>query len=128
VMEMCSYSDGAHAQGNGPSNDPVISGAGQFVVFDSTATDLRPRSDIVDADPNGAVRDVFLWNFPPGRGAGNVSRESRPGVTGAFNAPSVAPSMSSHGNYISFTSVATGQLTNARRGEPNVLLRFLGGA
>jgi hypothetical protein len=36
--------------------------------------------------------------------------------------------MSSHGNYIAFTSTASGQISGARRGEPNVLMRFLGGA
>jgi hypothetical protein len=126
LMEMVSYSTGGHAQGNGPSNNPVISGAGVFVVFDSASTNLRPTADGVD--PNGATRDVFLWNFPASRGYGNVSRESRPGAQGAFSAPSVLPSMSSHGNYIAFTSTATGQVANARRGEPNVLMRFMGGA
>jgi Tol biopolymer transport system component len=126
LMEMVSYSHGSGAQGNGPSNNPVISGAGQFVVFDSAATDLRPTRDGVD--PNGPTRDIFLWNFKPSRGYANVSRESRPGVQGAFNAPSVQPSMSSHGNYIGFTSTASGQIANASRGEPNVLMRFLGGA
>lgn len=126
LMELVSYSHGSGAQGNGPSNNPVISGAGQFVVFDSAATNLRPTRDGVD--PNGATRDVFLWNFPPGRGYGNVSRESRPGQQGAFTQPSTAPSMSSHGNYIAFTSMAAGQLSNASRGVPNVLMRFMGGA
>jgi hypothetical protein len=125
LMEMVSSSHGSGTQGNGPSNDPVISGAGQFVVFDSAATNLRPTRDGVD--PNGPTRDIFLWNFPPHRGYGNVSRESRPGVQGAFSTPSTGPSMSSHGNYIAFTSMASGQLSNARRGEPNVLMRFLGG-
>jgi TolB protein len=126
LMEMVSYSHGSGAQGNGPSNDPVISGAGQFVVFDSAATNLRPTRDGVD--PNGATRDIFLWNFPAGRGYGNVSRESRPGQQGAFTQPSTNPSMSSHGNYIAFTSMASGQLSNASRGVPNVLMRFMGGA
>ena len=71
---------------------------------------------------------MFLWNFPPGRGYGNVSRESRPGQQGAFTQPSTAPSMSSHGNYIAFTSMAAGQLSNASRGVPNMLMRFMGGA
>ena len=126
LMEMVSYSHGSGAQGNGPSNNPVISGAGQFVVFDSAATDLRPTRDGVD--PNGPTRDIFLWNFKPSRGYANVSRESRPGVQGAFSQPSTGPSMSSHGNYIAFTSMASGQISGARRGEPNVLMRFLGGA
>ena len=126
VMEMVSYSHGSGAQGNGPSNNPVISGAGQFVVFDSAATDLRPTRDGVD--PNGPTRDIFLWNFKPSRGYANVSRESRPGVQGAFSQPSTGASMSSHGNYIAFTSMASGQISGARHGEPNVLMRFLGGA
>lgn len=126
VMEMVSYSHGSGVQGNGPSNNPVISGAGQFVVFDSAATDLRPTRDGVD--PNGPTRDIFLWNFKPSRGYANVSRESRPGVQGAFTQPSTEPSMSSHGNYIAFTSAASGQISGARHGEPNVLMRFLGGA
>jgi WD40-like Beta Propeller Repeat len=126
LMEMVSYSHGSGTQGNGPSNNPVISGAGQFVVFDSAATDLRPTRDGVD--PNGPTRDIFLWNFKPSRGYANVSRESRPGVQGAFSTPSVQPSMSSHGNYIGFVSTANGQISGARRGEPNVLMRFLGGA
>jgi hypothetical protein len=126
VMEMVSYSHGSASQGNGPSNNPVISGAGQFVVFDSAATNLRPTRDGVD--PNGPTRDIFLWNFKPSRGWANVSRESRPGVQGAFSTPSTGPSRSSHGNYIAFTSTANGQISGARRGEPNVLMRFLGGA
>jgi ketosteroid isomerase-like protein len=126
LMEMVSYSHGSGTQGNGPSNNPVISGAGQFVVFDSAATDLRPTRDGVD--PNGPTRDIFLWNFSPSRGFANVSRESRPGVQGAFSTPSTLPSMSSHGNYIGFVSAASGQISGARRGEPNVLMRFLGGA
>jgi hypothetical protein len=125
-MEMASFSMGAHAQGNGPSNDPVISSAGQFVMFDSTATNLRPSSAIHHGDPNGPTRDVFLWNFPPGRGYGNVSRESRPGRKGAFMAPSVAPAVSAHGNYVAFT--CTAQVAAAGGGIPNVFMRFLGGA
>ena len=125
-MEMASFSRGAHAQGNGPSNDPVISSAGQFIVFDSAATNLRPTSAIQHGDPNGPTRDVFLWNFPPGRGYGNVSRESRPGRKGAFMAPSVAPALSAHGNYVAFTCTAGGRA--ARGGIPNVFMRFLGGA
>jgi len=128
-MEMASFSYGAHAQGNGPSNDPVISSAGQFIVFDSAATNLRPSSAIHGGDPNGPTRDVFLWNFPPGRGHGNVSRESRPGRKGAFMTPSVAPVVSSHGNYVAFTTIGSGGASGSRAGGlPNVFMRFLGGA
>jgi hypothetical protein len=128
-MEMASFSYGARAQGNGPSNDPVITSAGQFVLFDSTATNLRPAANMVGTDPNGHVRDVFLWNFSLRRGYGNVSRESRPPGDGAFPTPSVAPATSAHGNYVAFTTSSGGQAAGGGGGAiPNVFMRFLGGA
>jgi hypothetical protein len=128
-MEMASFSYGAHAQGNGPSNDPVISSAGQFVLFDSAATNLRPERSFVGTDPNGHVRDVFLWNFSLNRGYGNVSRESRPPDNGAFSTPSVDPATSAHGNYVTFTTSAGAGAAGGGGGSiPNVFMRFLGGA
>ena len=124
-MEMASFSYGAHAQGNGPSNDPVISSAGQFVLFDSTATNLRPAAYMVGTDPNGRIRDVFLWNFSLRRGYGNASRESRPPGDGAFRTPSVAPATSAHGNYVAFTT--SSGAAAAGGSIPNVFMRFLGG-
>src|SRR5215471_4631940 len=109
MMQMASFSKGVKTQGNGPSNNAVISGAGQFIAFDSAATNLRPSYSIRAIDPNGPTRDVYLWNSPHG-GAGNVSRESRPGVKGAFDGASFAPAMSSHGNYLAFASAEVGQL------------------
>jgi hypothetical protein len=127
-MEMVSFSYGADAQGNGPSNDPVITSAGQFVLFDSAATNLRPASSMVGTDPNGHVRDVFLWNFSLHRDYGNVSRESRPPSADAFSTPSVAPAASAHGNYVAFTTSAGGRAAGGGGAIPNVFMRFLGGA
>jgi Tol biopolymer transport system component len=129
-MEMASFSYGANAQGNGASNNPVISSAGQFILFDSAATNLKPKSSMVGTDPNGHVRDVFLWNFSPSRGYGNVSRESRPANNGAFAQPSTNPATSSHGNYVAFTCDAGGLKADGTGGPtvPNVFMRFLGGA
>ena len=127
-MEMASFSYGANAQGNGPSNDPVISSAGQFVLFDSAATNLRPKRSFVGTDPNGHVRDVFLWNFSLHRGYGNVSRESRPPNNGAFSTPSVDPATSAHGNYVAFTTSAGAGAAGGGGAIPNVFMRFLGGA
>lgn len=84
--------------GNGPSNRPVISGAGEFVLFDSEATNLKPSESVKD-DPNG-VRDVFLWNAP----TRNVSLESRDAENGYLASPSQAPATSSRGNYVPFES------------------------
>jgi hypothetical protein len=82
--------------GNGPSRSPVISDAGQFVLFESDATNLRP-SPHARPDTNG-VTDVFLWN---GR-TGNVSLESRDSSNHYLPAASGAPSTSSRGNYVLF--------------------------
>ena len=35
---------------------------------------------------------------------------------------------SPEGELLAFTSMASGQISGARHGEPNVLMRFLGGA
>ena len=84
--------------GNGASHDPVISDAGEFILFDSEATNLRP-SESVRPDPNG-VQDVFLWNAP----TRNVSLESRDADNGYLTAPSQHPATSSRGNYVPFES------------------------
>jgi hypothetical protein len=83
---------------NGASHNPDISDAGQFVLFDSEATNLRP-SKAVRADMNG-VKDVFLWNEP----TRNVSLESRDANNGYLHSPSQHPATSSHGNYVAFES------------------------
>jgi hypothetical protein len=83
---------------NGPSHNPVISDAGEFILFDSEATNLRPSAD-VKPDPNG-VKDVFLWNAP----TRNVSLESRNAENGYLSSPSQHPATSSRGNYVPFES------------------------
>ena len=84
--------------GDGPSNHPVISDAGEFVLFDSLANNLRPSAS-VSTDDNG-VRDVFLWNRP----SGNVSLESRNADNGYLDTPSQHPATSARGNYVPFES------------------------
>jgi hypothetical protein len=84
--------------GNGASHDPVISDAGEFILFDSEANNLRP-SEAVKPDPNG-VEDVFLWNAP----TRNVSLESRDASNGYLSSPSQHPATSSRGNYVPFES------------------------
>ena len=138
TMQMASFSYGngdVPAQGNGPSNNPAMSGAGENVVFDSEATNLRQSADIAERniDPNGPVRDVYYWNFPRRRGYGNVSRESRPGdeltrPEQVYNGPSTKPSASSRANFVAFTSTQTG-MSGETNGSaiPDVFQRFLGG-
>ncbi|HEY2604350.1 MAG TPA: hypothetical protein VGI67_22525 [Thermoleophilaceae bacterium] len=84
--------------GDGPSNHPVISDAGEFVLFDSLADNLRPSGSVAN-DTNGA-RDVFLWNRP----TGNVSLESRNADNGYLATASQHPATSARGNYVPFES------------------------
>ena len=86
--------------GNGPSDEPDISGAADFVLFDSAATNLLPSRSHVDPD---GVRDVFLWNRP----TGNASLESRASTDVFMNTASTNPATSSHGNYVLFESGGT---------------------
>jgi hypothetical protein len=137
TMQMASYSHGdgeIRAQGNGPSNNPAMTGAGENIAFDSEATNLRQSAHIAErnTDPNGTMRDIYYWNFPRRRMSGNVSRESRSGRAlddgGYFNGPSTNPSTSSRANFIGFTSTQTGlsgEGNGATIADP--FLRFLGG-
>ncbi|MEX2197140.1 MAG: hypothetical protein WD844_17850 [Thermoleophilaceae bacterium] len=143
-MQIVSYSQGCSAaspsaaavdaQGDGPSNNPQMTGAGENIVFDSEATNLKESSGIAVADANGAARDVFYWNFPRGRRCGNVSRESRgsqPREAGSgqpLNGASTNPATSNRANYIGFTSTQSGDLGELNGpGIPDVFVRFLGG-
>jgi hypothetical protein len=144
-MQMASYSQGCSAsspktknvdaQGNGPSNNPSMTGAGENVVFDSQADNLRESAGISKADPNGRqIRDIYYWNFARGRKCGNVSRESRnedrreAGTGQPYNDNSQNPSASNRANFIGFTSEQTGDSGEANgRVIPDVFTRYLGG-
>ena len=91
--------------GNGASGEPTISDAGEFVFFQSLATNLKPSTSVHD-DANG-VQDVFLWNRP----SGNVSLESRDWENGYLDVPSGTPATSSRGNYVPF-------VTRSKHGRP----------
>lgn len=141
-MQMVSYSQGCSSsaptakdvdqQGNGESHNPVMTGAGENVVFDSQADNMKESSGIREADPNGHVRDIYYWNFPRGRKCGNVSRESRSSgdrATGqALDGDSSNPALSQRANYIGFTSALTKEFEESNGASiPDVFERFLGG-
>jgi hypothetical protein len=92
-----SKSKGIGQPGNGASGEPDMSGAGDFVLFDSEATNLLPSRSHIDPD---GVRDVFLWNRP----TSNASLESRTADNLFLTTPSTNPSTSSHGNYVLYES------------------------
>ena len=132
-MQMVSFSWGAKGevgeQGNGPSNNPAMTAAGENILFDSEATNLRQSLSIRSIDPNGPIRDIYYWDFPRERLKGAVSRESKPEAKREFNGPSTNPGTSARANYIGFTSTQTGQSGEANGPSiADVFIRFLGGS
>lgn len=143
-MQMVSYSQGCSAsnpaqkavdaQGNGGSFNPSMTGAGENIIFESNATNLKESSGILVADPNGPVRDIYYWNFPRGRKCGNISRETRSaepresGTGQPLNGDSYTPALSQRANYIGFTSVLNGHFGESNGASiPDTFVRFLGG-
>ncbi|MEL6505488.1 MAG: hypothetical protein AAFO61_08070 [Pseudomonadota bacterium] len=94
-------SDGT--QGNGVSRDAVISDDGQFIVYESVATNL------VSDDTNGA-RDLFRYDINTGTTSRVVQQPD--GTTFEFIAPN-APSLSGDGRFVTFESDAYDAVSDA---------------
>jgi len=83
------------SEGDGPSVNPSISAAGDFVAFQSAATNL------VAGDTNSAL-DVFVRDI-----LGNATTRASVGPGGAQgNGDSANPSISSDGRFVAFDSAA----------------------
>lgn len=84
---------------NGVSDQPVVSGDGNYVAFRSLATNLVPGQ----SDTNGA-RDIFLYD----RAAGTITLVSRSAASAATagDRGSTDPVISGDGRYVAFTSDA----------------------
>lgn len=107
---------------NGSSGDPTITGGGEFVLFNSNATNLRPSRDI--RFTRNGVQNMMLWNKP----TKHVSVESRNYGNEYLEGPSENPSTSLRGNYVLFeTSSEIGdRLIRNLTGHNQVYLRYLG--
>ncbi|MEZ4326487.1 MAG: hypothetical protein R3B40_14835 [Polyangiales bacterium] len=89
----------ASVQANGSSGEVAISGDGAVVAFDSVAQNL------IDGAPESDTHaDVYLSV------AGVTTRVSSAYAGGAGNGASTAPSLSSNGRYVAFSSAATNLL------------------
>jgi RHS repeat-associated protein len=105
----------AGAQANQASKDPALSADGQFVVFDSTATNL------VSGDTN-ARRDLFRHD----RTAGTTIGLSLSSSGSQSNGDSEHGAISDDGSLIAFASVATGLVTGDTNGLRDVFVRDVG--
>jgi hypothetical protein len=110
-IEMISRSSVNTTGGNGPSQFPAISENGQFVVFQSAATDL------VANDING-VADIFLFNSQ----SGVIEQVTIDGGAGIPNGDSGLPDVSDDGRYVVFQSRAT-NLGNCNTVLNNIFVR-----
>ncbi|MCA9391595.1 PD40 domain-containing protein [candidate division WWE3 bacterium] len=103
----------AGTQADGHSFYPAISGDGQYVVFESAATNL------VTSDTNN-VRDIFLRDTV----GSTTTRESYDSAGDSEgNGDSLHPVISQDGRYIAFTSVATNLLSGDTNDVADVFLR-----
>jgi hypothetical protein len=101
---------------NADSLGAAISADGNFVVFESQASDLV--TDNLVADTNG-VSDIFVWS----RATGKITRVST-GSTGSLaNLASAQPSISANGQIVAFASVATDLATSDSNGEQDIFVK-----
>ncbi len=89
-------SDGT--QGNRDSFDPRISGNGNFVAFDSNATNLVPT----DTDSNGLIRDIFVHELATAKTV--LVSVASDGTQG--NGDSFVRCISTDGRFVTFMSDA----------------------
>jgi Tol biopolymer transport system component len=106
-------SAGPSGQGNRDSTDPSISANGQFVVFESTA------SNLVGNDTNRRM-DVFIRSLVNGK-ISRVSIQSDGGQARRGNSGN--PSVSGDGRYVAFDSFAPNLVPGDTNRSPDVFLR-----
>lgn len=85
-------------ESNDISENPIMSGDGRFIVFESEA------SNLVEGDTNNA-QDIFVYNRVTGN-TERVSITSHGSQTGLNAGHSYAPSITTDGNIIAFQSTA----------------------
>ncbi len=97
---------------NGPSYNPVISGDGRYVAFNSDASNLAPE------DTNFSL-DVFVRDR-----ATQVTRRVSIGPGGAqADGYSVEPAISADGRYVVFQSYASNLVADDTNDTPDVFVR-----
>jgi uncharacterized repeat protein (TIGR01451 family) len=103
-------SDGTGANSN--SYQPSISSSGQYVAFESAATNLIP------ADNNGCS-DIFVRD----RQTNETTRVSTASDGTPGDEPSYAPSISADGQYVAFESASTTLVSGDTNGCSDVFVR-----
>ena len=102
-------------EGNSDSNNPVISGDGRYIAFQSDS------SNLISGDTNGFFPlgiDIFVHD----RQTGNTSRASVSSAGLQANSWSQNPSISYNGRYVTFTSPASNLVSGDTNGCADVFV------
>lgn len=114
--QMVSVNQAGTANGNGDAGIPTLTPDGRFVAFESTASDLVPLSD------SNGVDDVFVRNLR--KGTTTLVSVNQAG-TGAGDALSEAPVISTNGRLVMFESDADDLVATDTNGFYDVFVRDL---
>jgi Tol biopolymer transport system component len=106
----------AVAVGNGASSQPTISSNGQFVAFTSAASNLA-------FIPGASGTQIFLRDTQ----TNTTSLVSRVGLGNAGDGASSQPTISSNGQFVAFTSVASNLTGDPDPGPSQIFLRDIVG-
>ncbi|MDH5526044.1 MAG: hypothetical protein OEY97_01895 [Nitrospirota bacterium] len=111
---LVSKSPVSNKPANGASTNPVISTDGNFIAFQSTATDLGPAGA-------NATEDIFLCNCtdPANPSITRIS-ESRTNADG--NGASINPAINANGNYVAFESTASNLVPGDSNGKVDLFI------
>ena len=110
VRRVSVSADGSEGE-NGSSDNAVISAAGRFVAFESSATNFVP-------DDTNAVDDVFVRDLQ----TGSVERVSVSSTGAQGNDDSRSPSISADGRFVAFQSDATNLVPDDSNGDFDIFL------
>jgi len=111
LVEIVSVDEFGH-EGDGPSYHAALSADGQFVAYESEATNL------VGSDSNGAA-DVFVFD----RSTGEIERVSLDSEDRQGNDASRKPGLSADGRYVAFESDASNLVEDDVNGYTDIFLR-----
>jgi len=121
TKRVSSSSEGVN--GNKDSDNPVISGNGRFVAFDSSATNLIPNDAnnqcVATSGSNFNCPDVFIKDLDSG--VIKLVSNTAAGVQG--NGGSVRPALSADGRFVAFVSAAGNLVADDTNGKADVFLK-----
>ncbi|NDJ63212.1 MAG: hypothetical protein GYB67_18980, partial [Chloroflexi bacterium] len=104
--------------GNGPSTAPTISSDGVFVVFQTTATNLRPG-----VDTNGDISDILLRDLSQPTADMELISVTSDVVPEQGNFGSFSPQVSVNGDLVIFASQASNFAVDDNNGVLDVFVR-----